>query len=222
MQTTITLVSTTPGDYLDIAGIGRLEANKPIVTNNIFPGDLAKMTAVQRELAAATITVEYEYSDDELNSGLCQPLEIITPRAIRRRAAMAAAGVAGSQDSYGIPFHVSFKLGATGASGTIVDTTLYAVNTLPAEWGTKFRVIAIWASIVTNLALSVIEIRSRAAGAGTLMATVSSDAAGTAFMSILGDAHVSQVVTRGALEGMFARRDRSVVGEIHMLLVAEK
>lgn len=96
-----------------------------------------------------------------------------------------------------------------GAAGTADDVTIYAVNTLPY----KVRIIDAWAVVSTAAAATTLDVRSAAAGGGTLAAQVSAASTGIARASLL-NTNASAVLTPGASVGLFVRRDRSVVGEI--------
>lgn len=198
-QLTITNVSSSPfflnDIYVDIA------AGQAVVVNR-SAAEISSMAGLQAGVADGVLTAVIAYSADELAS-----LPLPSPVAPGSVSAAAAAPVAASAiDAAPITFRKAFTSG--GASGTLDDVTIYAVNTLPY----KIRILDAMALIATaGPGASVLAVRSAAAGGGTLAATVPADVLGAARM--IGP-NASVVLAPGALVGLFIRRDRSTVGEI--------
>lgn len=174
------------------------------------PSEISAMDGLQNAVAAGTLSADTTYSAAELaaisadNQPLASPLVpgSLTAEAV---APVAAAAVAAA------PIIFFKALASGGASGTPDDVTIYAVNTLPY----KIRILDAVANISTAVGASTLQVRSAAGGVGTLAATLSSAATGTAQTTSLGAGNVSVVLTPGASVGLFVRRsDRSVVGEI--------
>ena len=160
------------------------------------------MAGLQAAVADGILTAAITYTSDELASA---PLP--SPVAPGSVTALAAAPVAAAAiDAAPIVLRKAFASG--GASGTLDDVTIYAVNTLPY----KIRVLDAVAMIsVAGPGASTLAVRSAAAGLGSLAATVPADVLGVARM--IGP-NASVVLTPGATVGLFIRRDRSTVGEI--------
>jgi hypothetical protein len=182
--------------------------------------ELASMKGLASAVAAGSLSVSITPSAGELATDLTyvQPLgSELLPGSVTATAMatnsvgpgtfvpVAAAGIV----SPVVGIYKAMTSG--GASGTLDDVTIYAVNTLPY----KIRILGAVANISTaGPALSTLQIRSAAAGGGTLAATIDSTGTGTVQSSSLGSGNVSVVLTPGALVGLFIRRDRSTVGEV--------
>lgn len=195
----ITNISASPfflnDVYVDI------DAGQTLVVTR-SPAEISSMAGLQAAVADGVLTASIAYTADELAS-----LPLASPVAPGTVDATAIAPVAAATvDSAPILFRKAFASG--GASGTLDDVTIYAVNTLPY----KVRILDAMALIsVAGPGASTLAVRSAAGGLGTLAATVPADVLGAARM--IGP-NVSVVLAPGALIGLFIRRDRSTVGEI--------
>lgn len=168
------------------------------VTTTRTAGDLSRMAGLHALVAAGSCTVAVTYSDAEKASGMVDT----------GAAASAAAGL-GDTDVIRVPL-------VAGTPGTADDVTVYAVNTLPYK---KLRVLDAYAVISTGIA-GTLQVRSAAAGAGTLCAEIDSTNTGRAGQTATVTA--SQVLTNGASVGLFVRRsDRGVAGEVHIVVRPE-
>lgn len=167
--------------------------------------DIPRMQSLASAIADGKATLAVTYSADELASGIMAP-----PAAI---GAADMAPVASTDKASGL---VLIRIPMTAlAAGTADDVTGYAVNTLPF----KFRVCDAWAHVSANIAASTLSVRTQAAGAGTLLATLSGNATGRNSMTA---PTASAVATPGATEGLFVRRsDRAVAGEVMLLCRVE-
>lgn len=181
--------------YVDIAAAQTLVVSRS-------PAEISSMAGLQAAVADGILTASIAYTADELAS-----IPLPSPIAPGSVSALAVAPVAAAAiDSAPVIFRKAFASG--GASGTLDDVTVYAVNTLPY----KVRILDAVALIsVAGPGASTLAVRSAAAGGGTLAATVPADVLGAARM--IGP-NASVVLTPGAIVGLFIRRDRSTVGEI--------
>jgi len=181
--------------YVDI------DAGQTVVVSR-SAAEISSMLGLQAAVADGVLTATITPTADELaSSPLASPLSPASVTALAT-APVAAAAI----DSAPVIFRKAFTAG--GASGTLDDVTIYAVNTLPY----KVRILEAFALISTaGPGASVLAVRSAAAGGGTLAATVPADVLGAARM--IGP-NASVVLTPGSLVGLFIRRDRSTVGEI--------
>lgn len=169
--------------------------------------DLPRLRDLQAKLSDGTVTVAVTPSAAELASGL-----LSAPQAVQAvdMAPVAAATVDSAEVTLRCPF-------VAAAAGTADDVTIYALNAFPY----KVRVLWARAIVTTNIGGSTIDVRTQAAGAGTLLATIDTAVAGpVAAPSAAFTA--STVVTPGATVGLFLRRsDRGVAGEIHLIVRRE-
>jgi len=166
--------------------------------------DLPRMRALQSAMADGKVSLAVVYSAAELGSGLQAPPDAIEAQDI---APVAAA------DAFSAGSVIRAALVA-GGGGSPDDVEVKAVGQLPF----KFRVIDAWAKIVTAVGASTLEVRTQAAGGGTLLASLDSAATGRADASDT----ASAVATPGATEGLFIRRsDDAVVGEVFILIRPE-
>lgn len=171
------------------------------VTVTRSPAEISSMAGLQAAVADGVLTAAVTFSADELSADLSS---VVAPASVSAAAMNPVASTA--VDAPLVTFRKAMTSG--GASGTLDDVTIYAVNTLPY----KVRILDAMALIGTpGPAGSVLSVRSAAAGGGTLAATVSSENAGVARMS---GPTASVVLTPGSAVGLFVRRDRSVVGEV--------
>lgn len=193
---TLTLTNTTSSDIW----LSDLYCNVPAsssMTVTRSASDLPKMASLQHQMALGYIKLSVAYSSDE--AALVAPL---TETAVASSALTSGAFL----------IRKSF---AAAAAGTADDVTVYAVNTLPA----KFRVVDAWARVATAIGGATVDVRTRAAGAGTLLATLDFAATGRVSMTV---PNASAVATPGASDGLFLRRsDRGVAGEVFVLARVE-
>jgi len=160
------------------------------------------MASLQAQMAASAVSLSVVYSASELSSGLQQ-----APASVQ---AVDMAPVASTDAAAGLVIiRTAFAAGAGGAAD---DITVYAVNTLPF----KFRVIDAWALVGTAVAASTLAVRTAAAGAGTLLASIGSAATGRNGLAV--SVTATAVATPGASAGLFVRRsDNGVAGEVYVL-----
>ena len=103
-----------------------------------------------------------------------------------------------------------------GVGGGADDVAVYALNALPY----KFRVL--WARMVVSASpgASTAAVRTRSAGAGTLLATMNTGATGLVPSPNAGFAET--VVTPASTEGLFVRRsDNTIGGVLHVCIRRE-
>lgn len=165
------------------------------------PAEISSMAGLQAAIADGALSAAVTFSSDELAADLSS---VVAPASVSAAAMNPVAST--DIDAPLVTFRKAMTSG--GASGTADDVTIYAVNTLPY----KVRILNAMAFIsVAGPGSSVLSVRSAAGGAGTLAATVPSDALGPQRMT---GPNATVVLTPGASVGLFVRRDRSVVGEI--------
>ena len=110
-------------------------------------------------------------------------------------------------------FHKAFTAGGGGSPD---DVTVIAANALPF----KFRVVDAWAAIGTGIGASTLNVYTRAAGAGTLLAGPIDSA--SAQLARMTGPTASVVATPASTEGVFVRRsDDGVAGEVFILVRRE-
>ena len=203
MQLVVTNISSSPVYIRD------LYVEIPVggsVTTERSGSDLSGMEGLIDALDAGTVSVAITPTAAEVASGFLTP-----PQAVEARdmAPVAAASVASGL----VLLRVPLTAGITAAAD---DVIAYAANSLPF----KFRVLDAWAMISTHIALSTLNVYTRAAAAGTLLAgPISSATAGIARMT---GPNASALATPGATEGLFVRRsDDQVAGEVCLLVRVE-
>jgi hypothetical protein len=196
-QLTVTNLS---GRQFFLADIYKTLEIGEVVTFDRASVDIPNMRALIEGVAASELSLAVVYDAEELASGLMQP-----PWSVE---AQDMAPVAATTPASGlVTIRQAFVAGG-GAPGAD-DVTIYAANALPY----KLRVLSAMAYIVTAVALSTIEVRSRAGGLGTLAASLSSAATGRVDGTVPANATVA--LSPGATEGLFLRRsDKAVVGEV--------
>lgn len=166
--------------------------------------DLPRMASIIAALAAGTISVTFTPTAAEIASGLLAP-----PQSVQGADVAPVAAT----DVFGGPLIVVRKaLTSGGSTGTLDDVTLAAVDTLPY----KFRVVGAIMYLSTPQAATTATLRSRAAGAGTALATFD-----TSIGVGLPTNTATVVIAPAALEGLFLRRDRAIVGEVILFLRRE-
>ena len=203
MQLVVTNISSSPvyirDLYTEIAVGGS-------VTTTRSGSDLSGMDGLIEALDAGTVSVSITPTAAEIASGFLTP-----PQAVQ---AVDMAPVAATEVAAGlVVLRVPLPAGAGGAPD---DVVAYVANALPY----KFRVLDAWAMIATGVALMSLNVWTRAAGAGTLLAGPI-DAAATQLARITGPT-VSAVAIPGATEGLFIRRgDSAIAGEVFLLVRRE-
>ena len=163
--------------------------------------DIPRLASLMHALALSQVSLAVTWSSDEAASGLQTP-----PNAVQAidMAAVTATGLAAPIVSF-------FGAVPAGIGGAADDVTIAAVGTMPF----KFRVLNAWFLCSTAVGASTIDLRTAAAGAGTLLATVSSGATGYSPMTA---PNATTVVTPGTAVGLFARRsNNTVAGEFVIL-----
>jgi len=203
MQIVVTNISAAPvyirDLYTEIAPGGS-------VTTDRSGSDLSSMEGLIAALFAGTVSVSLVPSAAEVASGFLTP-----PQAVQ---AQDMAPVSATEVAAGlVVLRISL---AAGAGGVADDVVGYAANSLPF----KFRVLDAWAMIGTGVALSNVNVYTRAAGAGTLLAGPI-DATATQLARMTGPTASALAVT-GSTEGLFVRRDDSAIaGEVFLLVRRE-
>jgi hypothetical protein len=196
----LTITNVSASDYWLNDIYATVPAGEAVVVTR-SPAEISSMAGLQAAVADGVLTSSVEFSADELAADLSS---VVAPASVGAVALNPVAATA--VDAPLVTFRKAMTSG--GASGTLDDVTIYAVNTLPY----KVRILDAMALIGTaGPGSSVLSVRSAAAGGGTLAATIPSDATGVARMS---GPNASVVLTPGASVGLFIRRDRSVVGEV--------
>lgn len=198
-----TLTITNPGSsdvYCSDLYVS-VPAGKSVSTTRAA-SDISRMSALQTLVAAGSLTVAVAYSADEKNSGM----------VLADQTAASTTGGLGDVETLRFPL-------TAGGGGSADDVTLYALGALPYK---KFRILDAYGFISAgNSAGRTIQIRTAAAGAGTLCAEVSAAAAGRGAQTTTVTA--SQVVTSSGTVGLFARRsDSAIAGEVVVTIRIEK
>lgn len=195
MDVTVTNISSAPvplGDIYTTIPVGGS------VTFKRSASQISAMVSLQKAVTAQQVTVLAVEEAFETASGLATAPGTVGADDMKVVAATDAAAAP-------IEFRKAF---AAGIAGTPDDVVVYAANTLPY----KIRITNASALVSTAIALSTLDVRDQAAGAGQLAATMSSAATGPQPMT---GPNVSVVLTPGALIGLFIRRsDRGVAGEV--------
>jgi len=174
------------------------------VTVDRTSAQLQSMTGLHEMVTDGLVTVAYTRSADEIASGYDLPLVVAGDDMPAVASTDLASGVTLIRKSF-----------AAAAAGTADDVTVYAANALPF----KFRVLDAWMLVATNIASSTVTVRTQAAGAGTLLATLSANATGRVSTTA---PTASALATPGASEGLFLRRsDRGAAGEVFLLVRKE-
>ena len=188
--TNLTAEAVSIGDlYTSVPASGTLTVQRPATA-------LAAMPSLQKAIADGKVAAAVTYDAWETASGL------LTPPAATD-AADAAPVAAGDTAALEQTIRKAFT---AGTPGTADDVIIYAVNTLPY----KMRIMDAVANISTAIARATADVRSQAAGAGTLVCSL--DAATTGRKEM---ATPSVVLTPGASVGLYIRRsDRGIAGEV--------
>lgn len=185
--------------YANVAAGAYVDITRP--ANRL--GELANLQSL---IADGSVSLAVTYTADEIASGLLAPPQALQPQDL---APVAAATALGGLALIRVPL-------AAGGGGSPDDTQVYAVNALPF----KFRVVDCWARVVTGVGGSTVAAYTQAAGAGTLLGTMSSAAA--AARSPATDVTATAVAVPGATEGLFIRRsDDGVEAEVYLLIRPE-
>lgn len=197
--TNLTSAAVYVGDlYTEVPASSSIEIDRT-------PSDLAGMVSLQKLVQDGSVSVAVEYTAAEQAAGWAGAPDATEAADIAPVAADATFS----------PEIVVRKVLTGGVTGTADDVTVCALNHLPF----KARIIDAWAVLSAGVAASTLQVRSAAAGGGTLAATLDSSAAGVARVSTLTG---TQVFTPGSSVGLFVRRsDRAVAGEIFIKLRRE-
>lgn len=195
MDVTVTNISAAPvpiGDIYTTIAVGGS------VTFKRSASQLSAMVSLQKAVEAGSVTVAAVMESFESASGLAT-----APNSVEAAdmAAVAAATAASGE--------VVFRKAFTSVSAT--DIPLFAANALPY----KMRILDAYLLISTVQAGSTLRLFDQAAGAGTALTSATSAAtAGRIAMVLTGNA--SQVVTPGALVGLFLlpSAHSGIVGEV--------
>ena len=195
MDVTVTNISAAP---VAISDLYKTLAVAEAVTFKRSASELSSMRSLQKAAADGLVTVAAVMEAFETASGLAT-----APGSVEAidMAAVAAAGVASGE--------VVFRKNFTSVAST--DIALFAANALPY----KMRILDAYLLISTVQAGSTLQVFDQAAGAGNAITTATSAAvAGRIAMPLTGN--VSQVVTPGALVGLFLRPSAhsGIVGEV--------
>lgn len=178
-------------------------AASEVVTIDRPTNALPAMKSLIAALAAGDISVTVTPTAAEIASGFLSP-----PQSVQ---AQDTAPVAAADVVAGVPFTIR-KAFVAAAAGTADDVEIIAANALPR----KFRVLSAVAYFPTAIGSSTAQLRSRAAGAGTLLGAFDSSVA------VSQSSTPPATITPGALEGLFLRRsDRGVAGEVVVTCQAE-
>lgn len=166
--------------------------------------DLPRMKALQKAVADGLATLAIQYTSDEVASGALAP-----------PASVEAGDLA--------PVATSFPVGAgldvfrtipAGPGGAADDVEIWPAGGLPFQ----FRVLDLVVYVTTPVVGSSIQLRDQPGGAGTLLASASSAAAGRQANT----AGQTGVAIPGPTKGLFIRRsDSGVAVEIAAMLRRE-
>lgn len=171
------------------------------------PGMLAMMEGIA-ELAGATvpkISFTETLTAAEKASGTAAPSDSIQASDIAAVASTAALSGA---------ILVRKDCPSGGTAGTADDVVIIAAGALPR----KLRVIEAWAFVTADNTANPIVLRDEAAGAGTIVATMTGTALGRTETTTLGG-----LLTPGATKGLFVRRDdRHTACVVYALLRPEE
>jgi len=202
---TITITNLT-GAVVHVGDLyADIPANGALVLNNRSALELDGMQSLKDLILATSVSVSIAYSAADVAAGFMTPAQSV--QAVDIIPVVAD----GSMN----PVAILRKAMVAGGGGAD-DVTIYAAGQLPF----KMRVCDVFAFVKTAAGGSTVAVRTRAAGAGTLLSTVDSAATGRVAGAAPSDATV--VATPGALEGLFLRRsDNTVVGEVFVLLRPE-
>ena len=159
-------------------------------------GEIASMQNLGDRIAAGDCSLRITLTAAERASGLLAPPMSVEAEDI---APVASGAVEAPLMSYFVEF-------AALTTGTADDVAMYLADNLPR----KSRILRATLFVKTAVGSSTITVNSRAAGAGTNVATFDSGSTGlknsTAPTS-------TTVLTPGSLEGLYVRRsDRAVAG----------
>lgn len=192
----ITNLRTTPTLVQDF--YATIPGSSSITVANRSVHELDGMRDLKAKVAAGDVSISISYTATDLTAGFAQ-----APGSVEAvdAAAVAAATAAAAPITFRVPM-------TAGGGGAPDDVTVFAANLLPF----KFRVIDAYALISTAVGASTLSVRTQAAGAGTLLASLSSATTGR---QPLTGPNASALATPGATEGLFIRRsDNGVAGEV--------
>lgn len=201
----------------------------------ISASDLSRYPGLMKQVADGDLTIATTPSADELASGMLAPANSVQTADLVDLAVTAAKLAANSvtqakvaDDAIGaaelagssvVPDSIAAVAAATPPqiedtlyfdipTGGAADVELYAVNSIPASLGPKFRVLDAVLYVSGTPGASTVDIWTRAGGAGTLLANFDSTAVGRKEATGI---NATPLVTLGALEGLFALRSVNTV-----------
>lgn len=192
-QLLITNIATTPTPLGDLGS--KSLAVGEAVTIERPTSDLPRMKSLIAALAASKITVAVTPSAEEIASGFLTPPQAVQAEDLALVAASAIPGLPGTL----------WKAIPAGAGGSADDVTIYALNTFP--W--KVRILRAYFKVGANVVGATVQLRTQAAGAGTLLAQFDCAAVGHKEDQTV---NATAVVTPGSTVGLFARRSDSGIG----------
>lgn len=175
--------------YTTLAANGTLTVSRPA-------SKLGEMVALQKLIEAAKVTIAVTLDTYETASGM-----LTAPGSVEAAdlSAVAADTAAAASQVIRVPL-------VAGAGGSADDVTVFAAGALPY----KMRIMDARLNVTTQVVGSTCAIRDQAAGAGTLVTSLSSNATGR-----VESTGASVVLTPGASVGLFVRRsDSAVAGEL--------
>lgn len=196
MDVTVTNISAAP------VAIGDLYTTIPVggfVTFKRSASQLSSMVALQKAVEAGSVTVAAVEESFETASGLA-----VAPATVAAAdlAGVAAAAVVGTE----------FVLRKAFTSVASTDIVLFAANALPY----KMRILDAYLLISTVQAGSTLQLFDQAAGAGTVITSPATSAAVAGKIPMLLNGNTSQLLTPGALIGLFLlpSAHSGIVGEV--------
>lgn len=195
-QIVLTNLSASPLPLADLGSKSLAVGESVTITR---PANLlANMLSVVREVAAGTLSATVTPSAAELASGLLAPPQSVQAEDLAPVASTVLPCAPGA----------FYKAISAGGGGSADDVTLYAVNTLPY----KIRVLRAYMRVATPVSGSNCQLRSAAAGGGTLVSQFDTAAVGQKEDATV---NATVVLTPGTLVGLFLRRsDSAVAGEV--------
>lgn len=198
---TITVTNISSGEVYLSDLYTKLAASASVSTDRAV-SDLSKMKGLQSLVAAGSCTVSIAYTADEKNSGMVDEGE-------------GAVGATGTTMSTCQIIRLPI---AAGGGGSADDVTVYALGALPFK---KMRIVDVVAYVSAGASGGrTMQVRSAAAGAGTLCGEVGAAANGRQAQTVTVTA--TQVLTNGGTVGLFVRRsDSAIAGEIEITVRQE-
>ena len=161
---------------------------------------LPTMGGLQAAIMAGTVTFTATPTAAEVASGLLAPPASI--QAVDMQP-VDPTGVDAGEIVWRVPL-------VAGVGGTADDVTGFALNAVPY----KARIMSVRGLVLTAVGAATVQVRTQAAGAGTLIGTLDFGTVGNAALTGFTS---SVVLTPGSTVGLFARRsNNTVAGEIFL------